>query len=597
MYEYCCNSKNKDEFNLKLIVVNYVCIKSYVKTLTRSYDIDYYEFAQKLSNATWPELDNFALHEFDNIVKNKLDANQNMYIFKFINFKLGQFFIRTIFIVSCLLLDIFYLKTFRIGSLFMNHYGDSAAIFGILCMLLFCVWIISIIYQLFISKWSKFCYYMIASKHGSFVFFQSVEDFQNECDDAVACIEEMRIHNVMNTRQKSGINYLQESEEGYWFERIKKFLVVDNLVSNEYSQNIFVTIYGSIPVFINCGIILGMSFVATRQDTVEYCSSNAVILTYNLIVTCIILLICLKHLWFYFRSEKLFMELFGSNVTEFLLGAFCFSLFSSQLLVHCYMKYFYESEQCNRHHSWTILILLQLSGCLIYITPWILLLSAGTVYIYVYTIIFYPMVNLLLFGAITLVIIMFIISLIALRHGNHAWFPVMSYALQLFTFIANINIMLEIVHHDGFENNLTIKICGILCIVFLTLSYVGNLCFTASKLSSVDNCHAAVLLVLVTICSSYYPTLQIASSNIFGINFSLGDGIDLASLNKTKANAWMFIERLPLLIIEIIYVDSLNGISINAYSALIASSIAVTINLCVCFFGFISDFVGGRRRF
>eukprot|EP01084_Bolivina_argentea_P098258 176597_1 len=61
MYEYCRDSKDKEEFNLKLVIINYVCIQSYFATLKETYDPEYYQFADKLYHTPLSELSNIKL--------------------------------------------------------------------------------------------------------------------------------------------------------------------------------------------------------------------------------------------------------------------------------------------------------------------------------------------------------------------------------------------------------------------------------------------------------------------------------------------------------------------------------------------------------
>eukprot|EP01084_Bolivina_argentea_P129126 228110_1 len=49
LYEYCCDSRDKLEFQQKLIILNYVSIMSYFTKIKRSDDEEYYMFAEWLS--------------------------------------------------------------------------------------------------------------------------------------------------------------------------------------------------------------------------------------------------------------------------------------------------------------------------------------------------------------------------------------------------------------------------------------------------------------------------------------------------------------------------------------------------------------------
>eukprot|EP01084_Bolivina_argentea_P225423 380934_1 len=242
---------------------------------------------------------------------------------------------------------------------------------------MFGIWISLMLHQIFISKWNRFCYYMIASKHDSFVLLQSIEGFQQQCEDLLKNITDQAEHyevkdlnnyETQKTKDNSDqvrieffddtfIHEYQElkqppfdlreefAETKSWPWNIGRFLFKHGVIEHD-ERILFASKSGPIAVAANCAMIVILSFLANQQDINEHCTdTNNIVLKYSLITTCIVLVICIgsmtRRLWNYLRSH----EIFNSDLME-LLSGIVFSLFSSQIFVYCYMLYFYENEQC-----------------------------------------------------------------------------------------------------------------------------------------------------------------------------------------------------------------------------------------------------------
>eukprot|EP01084_Bolivina_argentea_P206563 352640_1 len=345
LYEYCCNSNNESEFNLKLIIINYVCINSYFEILKKTDAPDYYEFAKSLHTVPEVSLYQISLSQFDDIVEAKI----NPQLSRFVNVKIKQILIRTVFIVICVMLDMFYFNSFQQDSRFMIHYGNFVVPFGIFSISVFCVWALVFIYQIFISKWDKFCYYMIASKHDSFVLLYSVEEFTLKCDEILG--------NIANTIGQEKLGKLCLQDEG-WLQTLQKFVRKLNIMKQD-EDNLLETFYGPLSVIIISGIIIGISFLASNTNSNIYCNeSNDGILKYNVITISIIWFIC-----FAWIVKKLWTQ-HGNRGSEFL-SAVIFSLFSSQIFVCCYMIFFYAHQNCSNQGIWIVTILFGIIGCLL----------------------------------------------------------------------------------------------------------------------------------------------------------------------------------------------------------------------------------------
>eukprot|EP01084_Bolivina_argentea_P262222 443378_1 len=251
-----------------------------------------------------------------------------------------------------------------------------------------------LVYQMFVSKWNTFSYYMIASKHDSFVLTQPIEEFVKQCDDLFSNVTDISKHYELKSRELSDPRHLVETQllkdyveykqnprefkrkpvvhqeqtsddKALWLWIIKFLFRQQTQEQNEHS--LFQTIYGPIAVSTNSILILGISFAAHTIGKNDDCINNTadIILAYNLITICIILLICLG--WITRRSCQCFIH---NSTYNTLSSAIIFSLCSSQIFACCYMVYFYGLQLCNNHDLWELLLLLEISGFLTCFTPW-----------------------------------------------------------------------------------------------------------------------------------------------------------------------------------------------------------------------------------
>eukprot|EP01084_Bolivina_argentea_P166835 289625_1 len=156
------------------------------------------------------------------------------------------------------------------------------------------------LYEIFISKWNRFCYYMLASKHHLFVLSQSIEQFQKQCDDLITNIEEAKNSelDIQNLNQE-----LDTTLSWPW--NLKRFLFIDN-VSKTDKHVVFADVYGAAAVVITCAIIIGISIRVSKQYANGYCKLSTIVSSkYNLITTCIILIISLIFFIKHFKKKAL----------------------------------------------------------------------------------------------------------------------------------------------------------------------------------------------------------------------------------------------------------------------------------------------------
>eukprot|EP01083_Nonionella_stella_P208093 755436_1 len=194
LYDYCCDSKDQNEFNTKLIVANYVCIKSYFYQLRPGGpDERYYQFAKWLFEQNKSDLrhitlqtfrkkaDNTAYHRvFTGItaIKSLQRFNPSTMVFA----KAAQLSIRMIMVLVCLGLDTFQLKLFQNNQPFMQNYGDVLSLCGLIVMILFGIWFLFVAFESCNSKWNTFCSNMICSTHDKFVLMIPSDEFIKKCD-------------------------------------------------------------------------------------------------------------------------------------------------------------------------------------------------------------------------------------------------------------------------------------------------------------------------------------------------------------------------------------------------------------------------------
>eukprot|EP01084_Bolivina_argentea_P152152 265456_1 len=195
LYAYC-NDGSETEFNTKIIIVNYVCVKSYQSKLSKLtiQNETYFAFAQwllkqrqsNLQDITLKELNQRANHSFYNKLIQSLDViihSHGIKVAQLLYAKVFHTAVRTIMITLCILLDLLYLENFNKQSPLMKIYGNVFKVFGLSAAVLLLVWLCIIVYERYLSRWHTFCYHMIGAKHSKFVLITSVQQFIQQCDE------------------------------------------------------------------------------------------------------------------------------------------------------------------------------------------------------------------------------------------------------------------------------------------------------------------------------------------------------------------------------------------------------------------------------
>ena len=188
-----------------------------------------------------------------------------------------------------------------------------------------------------------------------------------------------------------------------------------------------------------------------------------------------------------------------------------------------------------------------------------------------------------------LLIMMALISLVAFagflynkhkrsKTDNANWTAVIIYGLQIFDFISDINLALEmVIAFDGrfFDTDrMLLFISGWGSIMFITLPYVLNVYMTCTMKHFVSTNAAAVhyfeqrssaFVMSVIVSGSVYPSLLLVSSRIFGLQY-FNSGLtdyELRNLTGLKLYGNVFLENVPQLICQILYIIYLGKVSNN----------------------------------
>eukprot|EP01084_Bolivina_argentea_P153059 266899_1 len=149
---------------------------------------------------------------------------------------------------------------------------------------MFVIWILLLLYQTFVSKWNSFCYYMIASKHDSFVLLQQIDEFQQQCDIVFKSIIANNLQQL--TDEAGGQQFTIDAQK--LCALLKKFLFRKQLSQDVETKSSNIKLVAFI---VNCFIIMILQILIL--DANKYCPrTENVILKYNLITLWIVLLLC-----------------------------------------------------------------------------------------------------------------------------------------------------------------------------------------------------------------------------------------------------------------------------------------------------------------
>eukprot|EP01084_Bolivina_argentea_P018204 33916_1 len=350
VFEYCCNSKDQHEFDLKMIIINYVCIKSYFARLKRADNPNYYQLAENIYNcyprkqAHLQRINSCIQSMIENAVYFSNDGDDNWYsdvMSMTVYIKHKQFVIRCLLLFVCGFMDIFVMKTFRSNSNFMRNYGEIIAGLGILCIVVLALWGFRM-YCSYNSKWNKFCGYMIASKHESFILTESVQNFIRHCDNILTKLDPSCMIDLTAKSQIWTRTHVQL--KNVYFELSQSHLLI---------------------ILLQVIIVLVLIVLEYLKKPWIMCSkTNQVTITYDIITNFISIIICISLLLCGIGSTR-----------QFWIGlckAFLFSFFVSPTMVYFYMVNFYDNG-CSNYQ--TLIVGSQFIGGLICFSRWNFIVS------------------------------------------------------------------------------------------------------------------------------------------------------------------------------------------------------------------------------
>ena len=387
MYRYCCTSQSKREFDSKLIIINYLCIRMYFNSLkpTKNGKDTFYKFAVELI-ISMMDSSKLATGAFDLLRSYKLkevcflSANKKTNVLFIL--KSWQAMIRFILIFIFICLDLFYSNTFDTNSAFSNIYGNIIETLTAVGMGLVGVWVVLFIYDTFgkPSNWHKFCYYMITSKHEDFVLTMSIDDFKQKCDDILQN-EFVKIGyetSVLKDWRLVLMQFIKEMtfEHGVSFCDYKyKKKRDEELTQIKWIKSCLLLSIQIVAII----IILFRSYCFNcYQAPLTMSMYSAAALVVHLIV-------------FGFNTYKNYQQ--RSNHINDIAQCTLFAVSTSQLIVFLYITYFYFVEQCVLQIGGKIIVSLFSIQCFICLIPWRMLLEEDSALGMFMAVILFPCLN------------------------------------------------------------------------------------------------------------------------------------------------------------------------------------------------------------
>ena len=147
---------------------------------------------------------------------------------------------------------------------------------------------------------------------------------------------------------------------------------------------------------------------------------------------------------------------------------------------------------------------------------------------------------------------------------NAAWMACAVYSVQLWDFLSDINLSIEIFNTADLTNPM-IFIAGLGSLVFIVIPYVANL-IVAGRIKNLikDNDaakawftnYSSLFVLLVCFSGGCHPSLALVSSHIFGLRI-LNAGLticELRQLTRIKVIGTILLENVPQLFFQLLYV-------------------------------------------
>eukprot|EP01084_Bolivina_argentea_P136506 240406_1 len=349
LYNYCNDSVNKHEYETKIIILNYICAKTYVDkiSISKSRDAKDYLFARWLSELNENELQYITVKQLKYMsdcitwrkmvnpfsLTNHFSSSFQTIMLQLSSIKLIQIIIRTIMIIITVSFDVFYLQIFSHGSVFMNTYNKAITFFGIFGIILFIIWLCWIVFETFILKWNAFCASMIAPKHPLFSLSTTAKDFVQQCD----------------------IIYMRIKKEHYIYKQPTAIECVQSPAESTDNSLICFICAIQICIILVIGVLL-------KQQHSEYClENNQTLLTAQMTLMCVVfvldIIVIIVQSTFYCSTRKQMRNIYAIHVVLF---GILFGLYTSAILL-----FFYHDLNCQNGLLWILMVSLEFIGCLI----------------------------------------------------------------------------------------------------------------------------------------------------------------------------------------------------------------------------------------
>eukprot|EP01084_Bolivina_argentea_P139946 246140_1 len=384
-YDYCCNSETEQEFNLKLIVANYVCIKTYFHELLQSDDEQYFEFCQWLSGQDESDLHNITINEFHErsrrtIYQRILSQISNIITIskwgrvsaEIIITKGAQIIMRSFILILFIVFDVF-LGVFESGSVFMQIYRNVIIRFGTVGIVLFCALLGFFVFEVFISKWNRFCFNMITTKHPKFILLKSPQDFIQNCVDIYnknkGFINEEINHKKSNTLTLKLSNFYEYLSKLESDEPINNSFVISLLEEHTDNSHVISHLTELIAKVIQAVLVLICVILAQKQGRNYQCNVNSNVTFIYTIITIVMIMILniagIAHLYMTDNIKLYFVKMIHAG---------SFSLFLSEIVVYFYMFHFIGNAHCKYEYLWVLAVVLMFFGCTLTLIFWTVML-------------------------------------------------------------------------------------------------------------------------------------------------------------------------------------------------------------------------------
>eukprot|EP01084_Bolivina_argentea_P228525 385946_1 len=195
----------------------------------------------------------------------------------------------------------------------------------------------------------------------------------------------------------------------------------------------------------------------------------------------------------------------------------------------------------------------------------------------------------ILFG---ILIVSFMISITALIYSkitdnNSIWFAPIFVGLQFVVIASDINLCVEVLFRNEFMQDLSITICGVLCILVILISYFTNIYFGDNIITTIpkENANAisffrqrnTIFFIIIMICGDCHSAIFALSSAVFGLE-KCNSGLlnyELKKMNHIKIIATICLQNIPLIFIQCVYIVIIGMITPNTAFAFIITILSI----------------------